>query len=84
VIITQDDVALSTADFHDLVARTVSTYREWGSIAQDLAELRGYRPGDQVRVDPAVDEEPLIWLLAPLVAGASIVIDPLVGTTSPE
>jgi uncharacterized protein (TIGR03089 family) len=53
-----------------------STYREWGSIAQDLAELRGYRPGDRVRVDPAIDEEPLIWLLAPLVAGASIVIEP--------
>jgi uncharacterized protein (TIGR03089 family) len=51
-----------------------STYREWGSIAQDLAQLRGYRPGDQVHVDPAIDEEPLQWLLAPLVAGASIVI----------
>lgn len=51
-----------------------STYREWGAIAQEIASSRGYRPGDRVHINPAVDEEPLLWLLAPLVGGASIVI----------
>ncbi len=51
-----------------------STYREWGSIAQEIASSRGYRPGERVHVDPVVDEEPLLWLLAPIVGGASIVI----------
>ena len=51
-----------------------STYREWGAIAQEIASSRGYRPGERVHVDPAIDEEPLLWLLAPLVGGASIVI----------
>lgn len=51
-----------------------STYREWGAIAQEIALTRGYRPGDRVHVDPAVDEEPLLWLLAPLAGGASVVI----------
>ena len=34
----------------------------------------GLRPGDKVLVDGAAPDEPVKWLLAPLVAGASIVV----------
>jgi len=69
---TESPVSFPSPD--DWATTDGSTYREWGAIAQEIASSRGYRPGDRVHVDPAVDEEPLLWLLAPLVGGASIVI----------
>jgi uncharacterized protein (TIGR03089 family) len=50
------------------------TYGEYGAIAADVASTRGIRRGDRVLVDAAASEHPLIWLLAPLSVGASIVL----------
>ncbi len=51
-----------------------TTYRQWGSIAHAIAERLDLRAGDRLLVDAAKHEEPFIWLLAPLAAGASIVL----------
>lgn len=50
------------------------TYGEYGAVAAAMAEMRGIRRGDRVLVDAAASEQPLMWLLAPLSAGASIVL----------
>ena len=50
------------------------TYGEYGAIAADVAATRGIRRGDRVLVDAGASEHPLIWLLAPLSVGASIVL----------
>ncbi|MGK5681761.1 hypothetical protein [Actinoplanes sp. URMC 104] len=39
-----------------------------------MAERHGLGAGDRVLIDAAGPEHPLIWLLAPLSAGASIVL----------
>jgi hypothetical protein len=39
-----------------------------------VAAARGFGPGDRILIDTAACEEPLIWLMAPLTAGASIVL----------
>jgi uncharacterized protein (TIGR03089 family) len=51
-----------------------TTYRQWGSLAQGVAEKQDLRPGDRLLIDAAKVEEPVMWLLAPLAAGASIVL----------
>jgi uncharacterized protein (TIGR03089 family) len=51
-----------------------TTFAEWGKLAGVLAEMFGLRPGDRVLVDAAEHEQPVRWLLAPLAAGASIVL----------
>lgn len=51
-----------------------TTYGEWAATARGLAETIGIGPGDRVLVDAAEHEHPLKWLLAPLVAGASVVL----------
>ncbi|WP_250008512.1 TIGR03089 family protein [Actinoplanes sp. M2I2] len=51
-----------------------TTYQEYARTAADVAEQHGIGPGDRVLVDTALQEHPLIWLLAPLSAGASIVL----------
>ncbi|GII26235.1 TIGR03089 family protein [Planosporangium mesophilum] len=51
-----------------------TTYRQWGSLAHAIAERLDLRPGDRVLVDAAEYEHPLKWLLAPLAAGASVVL----------
>ncbi|MGY1804699.1 TIGR03089 family protein [Blastococcus sp. SYSU D00922] len=47
-----------------------------GAAAAELATRLGIRPGDRLLVDAAVAAEagPVAWLLAPLAAGASIVL----------
>jgi uncharacterized protein (TIGR03089 family) len=50
------------------------TYGSFGAIAVEMARTRGIRRGDRVLVDAAGSEHPLIWLLAPLSVGASIVL----------
>jgi hypothetical protein len=51
-----------------------TTYGQWGAVAKGIADLRGLGPGDRVLIDVARSEEPVQWLLAPLSAGASIVL----------
>lgn len=51
-----------------------TSYQEWARVAHGLAEVIGLRAGDRVLIDAATHEEPMKWLLAPLVAGASIVL----------
>jgi acyl-coenzyme A synthetase/AMP-(fatty) acid ligase len=51
-----------------------TTFQEWRALAGALADRHGIRPGDRVLVDTAEHEQPVTWLLAPLAAGASIVL----------
>ncbi|MDQ1653781.1 MAG: hypothetical protein QOI35_2981 [Cryptosporangiaceae bacterium] len=51
-----------------------TTYREWGSLGAAIAADLGLVPGDRVLVDTGLHEQPVQWLLAPLAAGASIVL----------
>jgi len=51
-----------------------TTYREMTTVAAGIAEMKGIGAGDRVLVDAASVEEPLFWLLAPLTAGASLVV----------
>lgn len=51
-----------------------TSYAEWGKLAHGLAEQLDLRPGDRVLVDAAAHEHPVKWLLAPLAAGASVVL----------
>jgi uncharacterized protein (TIGR03089 family) len=51
-----------------------TTYRQWGGVAADIAATLGLRAGDRLLVDAGVHVEPVTWLLAPLAAGASIVV----------
>jgi uncharacterized protein (TIGR03089 family) len=50
------------------------TYGEYGAVAAGVASTRGIRRGDRVLVDATASEHPLMWLLAPLSVGASIVL----------
>ncbi|WP_432836817.1 TIGR03089 family protein [Dactylosporangium sp. CA-092794] len=51
-----------------------TSYGDWGRLAAGLAEELGLRAGDRLMIDPAEHEHPVRWLLAPLAAGASVVI----------
>ncbi|GAB1645846.1 TIGR03089 family protein [Krasilnikovia sp. MM14-A1259] len=51
-----------------------TTFREWESLAQEIAATLDLHPGDRLLVDAGAHEQPVAWLLAPLTAGASIVI----------
>jgi hypothetical protein len=51
-----------------------TTYEEWAGLAQGFAESLGLKPGDRVLVDVSAREQPVMWLLAPLSAGASVVL----------
>jgi uncharacterized protein (TIGR03089 family) len=51
-----------------------TSYREWATVAQGIAESRDLRPGDRVLIDTAAHEHPVFWLLAPLLVGASVVL----------
>lgn len=51
-----------------------TTFREWGSLAGELAGTMDLRRGDRVLIDAAQHEHPLKWLLAPLAVGASVVL----------
>jgi uncharacterized protein (TIGR03089 family) len=53
---------------------TGETYGSYSEIAAGVAETQGIRRGDRVLIDAAASEQPLMWLLAPLSAGASIVL----------
>jgi hypothetical protein len=51
-----------------------TTFGQWAEIARDIAATHGLALGDRVLVDAAADPQPVSWLLAPLTAGASVVI----------
>ncbi|MFI1990323.1 TIGR03089 family protein [Actinoplanes sp. NPDC020271] len=51
-----------------------TTFGEYGAVAAAVAQSRGIARGDRVLIETDASEEPLIWLLAPLTAGASIVL----------
>ncbi|MEV4760698.1 TIGR03089 family protein [Micromonospora sp. NPDC049559] len=51
-----------------------TTYRQWGGLARELADRLDLRAGDRLLVDAAEHEHPVKWLLAPLSAGASVVL----------
>jgi uncharacterized protein (TIGR03089 family) len=51
-----------------------TTHGQYGAVAAGVAQMHGIGPGDRVLVDAAEREEPLFWLLAPLSAGASVVL----------
>ncbi|MGC3859262.1 TIGR03089 family protein [Micromonospora chersina] len=51
-----------------------TSYGEWGAVAREYAKQIDLRAGDRLLVDAAEHEQPLKWLLAPLAAGASVVL----------
>jgi hypothetical protein len=51
-----------------------TTYAEWAGLAHGFAESLGLKAGDRVLVDVSAREQPVMWLLAPLTAGASVVL----------
>lgn len=51
-----------------------TTYREWGGLAHEIADRLDLRAGDRLLVEVAKHEQPVMWLLAPLAAGASVVL----------
>ena len=51
-----------------------TTFDEYGAVAAGMASAQRITAGDRVLIDATASEEPLHWLLAPLTAGASIVL----------
>jgi uncharacterized protein (TIGR03089 family) len=51
-----------------------TTYQEWADLAREIAASMALRAGDRLLVDAARHEQPVMWLLAPLSAGASILL----------
>lgn len=51
-----------------------TTYAQWSDVAHDIAAALHLRPGDRLLIDAGHHEQPVQWLLAPLAAGASIVL----------
>ncbi|MFC4020933.1 TIGR03089 family protein [Micromonospora sp. GCM10011542] len=51
-----------------------TSYGAYGRIAAEIASQLDLRAGDRLLVDAAEHEQPLKWLLAPLSAGASVVL----------
>ena len=64
-----------TSVLHGAAAPGGSTFGEYGTLALEIAAAQGISRGDRVLIDiAAASEQPLMWLLAPLSAGASIVL----------
>ncbi|MFI7552280.1 TIGR03089 family protein [Micromonospora sediminimaris] len=59
---------------NDAASPDGTSYAEWGSIARAVAEQLDLRAGDRLLVDVAEHDQPLKWLLAPLAAGASVLL----------
>ncbi|WP_033339959.1 TIGR03089 family protein [Catenuloplanes japonicus] len=51
-----------------------TTFGAWGEIIAHIAGEMDLKPGDRVLIDAAKHEQPVQWLLAPLAAGATIVL----------
>jgi uncharacterized protein (TIGR03089 family) len=63
-----DDVART------LVTGPTATHRDLCERARARAAQWGVGPGDRILIDTAASADPVDWLLAPLLAGASIVL----------
>jgi uncharacterized protein (TIGR03089 family) len=61
-------------DSHDPASPDGTTFGEWSAIAAAIAQTRDVRRGDRVLIDAAETQQPVMWLLAPLTAGASLVL----------
>ncbi|GIH14172.1 TIGR03089 family protein [Rugosimonospora africana] len=51
-----------------------TTFGSWEILAREVAGVQELRPGDRLLIDAAEHDHPLKWLLAPLSAGASVVL----------
>jgi uncharacterized protein (TIGR03089 family) len=51
-----------------------TSYQQWAAVAEGIAASIGLHPGDRLLVNAAEHEQPVSWLLAPLTAGASVVL----------
>ncbi|TDB80367.1 TIGR03089 family protein [Micromonospora sp. KC721] len=51
-----------------------TSYGAWRRLAGEVAQQLDLRAGDRLLIDAAEHEQPLKWLLAPLAAGASVVV----------
>ncbi|MCZ7377246.1 TIGR03089 family protein [Micromonospora sp. WMMC250] len=69
--VTPDHTAIHPSD---PASADGTTYGQWGALAREVAGMLDLRAGDRLLVDAAEHEQPLKWLLAPLSAGASVVI----------
>jgi uncharacterized protein (TIGR03089 family) len=69
-----DMPAQQAVRYTDAASPDGTTYRQWGGVAGEIAASLGLRAGDRLLVDADVHVEPVTWLLAPLAAGASIVL----------
>jgi uncharacterized protein (TIGR03089 family) len=58
----------------DAASTDGTTFGQWSSIAASIAQTHGIGRGDRVLIDASEHEQPVTWLLAPLSAGASVVI----------
>lgn len=65
---------VSLARAHDAAMVSGETFGEYRRLADTIAHQQGIGPGDRVLIDAAGTEQPLMWLLAPLAAGASVVL----------
>lgn len=59
---------------HDAASVEGTTFAAYQAIAGAVADRHNLSAGDRVLVEASASEEPLIWLLAPLTAGASLVL----------
>jgi uncharacterized protein (TIGR03089 family) len=60
---------------NDAASPDGTTYRQWATVAFEIADRHGLREGDRLLINLAEHhEQPVEWLLAPLMAGASIVL----------
>jgi hypothetical protein len=51
-----------------------TTFDEWWRVTEAVRDQLSLRSGDRLLVDTAERDHPLWWLLAPLAAGASVVL----------
>jgi uncharacterized protein (TIGR03089 family) len=51
-----------------------TSFQEWAGLAHGIATSLGLKAGDRVLVNAGTAEQPVAWLLAPLMVGASVVL----------
>ncbi|UFN95051.1 TIGR03089 family protein [Micromonospora aurantiaca] len=51
-----------------------TSFGAWRRLAAEIATQMNLHQGDRLVIDPTEDEQPLKWLLAPLSAGATVLI----------
>jgi uncharacterized protein (TIGR03089 family) len=51
-----------------------TSFEEWAGLAHGIATSLRLKAGDRVLVNAGTAEQPVVWLLAPLMVGASVVV----------